>query len=416
MFNPTKGLRTFLHAAVTVLLISGTAIGQSKTRAQRITLPEAQTQATHKSENRLALLGIDAARYHRKAAEADYFPKIGSTFANFHFNKFLGQVLQTANRTIALPLAAKDQTIVAFTVTQPVTPLFKVHQAVEIAKTDEAIARAKAAQLAAQIASNVERAYFELLIAQRRLTVAKTKVEVIANGFQIVSTAPTSLVGVAEQETSLEAGKELIAANSQVSELTQSLNALIGFPQDTELELIVPDLVVVGTLSLSEATQQALASNAEIVEAEQAVVKARAAAKLSKLEYVPDVAVIGGYSYQTAIPLLPRDFSFIGVVATYNLFDFGKRESIVSERKTQVSMAEANLDLVKAKVAASVQKTFLDLERIKQIRDLSRQLTIMYQASPEARTGLAKAEADMYQAELDYRVTFSRLKQTLNGQ
>jgi outer membrane protein TolC len=67
----------------------------------------------------------------------------------------------TSSGTVELPLAAKDQTIVAFTVTQPVIPLFKVHQSVEIARADEAIAQEKAAQLNAKIASNVEQLYFD---------------------------------------------------------------------------------------------------------------------------------------------------------------------------------------------------------------------------------------------------------------
>ena len=415
MFNTTKAMPIFLCALVTVLLISRNVMGQGDIKAQRITLTEAQAQAQAVGKaGSLAQLGIDAARFHRKAAQADYFPHVGSTFANLHFNKFMGQRIETATRTAELPLADKDQTIVAVTVTQPVTPLFKVHQAVKIAKSDEAIARAKAAQLNGQIAGDVEGLYFGLLIAQRRQMVADTKVKMIESGLQLVSTAPPPLSGMADRHALPEARKELVAAKSLVTELTQSLNALIGLSPDTELELTAPEFVD-ETVSLREATQQAIASNAEVVEAEQAVVKARAAAKLSKLEYVPDVAVIGAYTYQTAIPLLPRDFSFIGVMATYNLFDFGKRENIVSEHKTELSMAEANLDLVKAKVAASVQKSFLDLERIKQIRDLTRQVAVMYQSSSEAKISLANAEANMYQAELDYRVAFTQLKRAIEG-
>jgi len=167
MFNTAKALPTFFLAAVAVLFISGAATAQSKSNAQRITLTEAQAQAAVKAGN-LAQLGIDAARFHRKAAQADYFPHVGSTFANLHFNKFMGQRIETATRTAELPLADKDQTIVAVTVTQPVTPLFKVHQAVKIAKADEAIAQAKAALVNGQIAGNVERLYFGLLIAKRR--------------------------------------------------------------------------------------------------------------------------------------------------------------------------------------------------------------------------------------------------------
>src|SRR5262245_11889395 len=74
-----------------------------------ITLEEAKERAVNTSTSQganLAQLGIDAARYHRRATEADYFPKIGATFFNMHFNKFLGQQIQVLSlgRTLTLPL------------------------------------------------------------------------------------------------------------------------------------------------------------------------------------------------------------------------------------------------------------------------------------------------------------------------
>jgi outer membrane protein TolC len=95
-------------------------------------------------------------------------PKIGSEFFNLHFNKFMGQTIQLARRAADLPLVNKDQTIFVATVTQPVTPLLKVRQAVRIARADEAIAEAKATQMLAQVAANIETIYFRLLVAQRR--------------------------------------------------------------------------------------------------------------------------------------------------------------------------------------------------------------------------------------------------------
>lgn len=332
---------------------------------QRITLEKAQALAAAAKVASLGQLGIDAARYHREAVQADYFPQISATFTNLHFNKFMGQSIALARRNAQLPLLEKDQTIAAFTLTQPVTPLFKVREAVEIARADEALARAKAAQLAAQVGANVERTYFALLIAQRERSPA-------------------------------------------AKDLTQALNVMLGFSPDTELELVPPQPMN-ETISLQQVTQQAIATSPEIVEAEQAVVKARAATKISKLDYVPDVAVIGGYVYQTAIPLLPKDFTYIGVVASLNIFDFGKREKTISERQTQLSMAEANVELVKAKVAANAQKAFLDLERTRRIRDLTRRLVTGVTYEPGA-------EAEMLQAELDYRAAYFQLKQVVQGQ
>jgi outer membrane protein len=311
-----------------------------------------------------------------------------------------------------------DETAVALTFIQPVTQLLQVHQAVTIAGADEQIARAKAGQLAAQTAENVERAYFVLLIAERHQAITEKKVEIIEGASPLVSTVAMPAKNVVEHQAALlEASKELIAAGSEVTELTHALNALIGFAPDTKLILAVPEPAA-ETISLSQATQQAVNNSPEIVEAEQTLVKAKAASKLSKLEYVPAVAIMGSYinQPQPVLPLLPNDFSFIGFTATFDIFDFGKREKTVSERNAQVGLAEANVAMVKSKVAANVQKSFLDLQRTEKIRDLTRRLAGGYQETALENTSIrAAAEAEMFQAELDYRSAYTQLKRLIDG-
>jgi outer membrane protein TolC len=347
LFTRGKTLCAFFLSVALTLLLSSTSTAQDKPPAApdalRLTLEEAQARAVASKAAGLAWLNVDAARYHRQAAQADYFPKIGATFVNLHYNKFMGDTIQLFPRGIifptlsrAVPLLNKDQTLVAVTVAQPVTPLFKVHQAVRIAQADERTTKAKAAAATAQVVMNVEKTYFELLIAQRRQTVAEAEVEMAERQAQIASATTEPLEGMTERQAALfEARKALLAANTQVKELTQSLAALMGTPLDTRFELAAPPPMI-ETISSAQAARQAIANNPEIVEAEQTIVKARAAHRLSKLEYVPDVAIIGGYINQTVIPALPNDFSFIGVVASFTLFDFGKRERAIKERRTQV--------------------------------------------------------------------------------
>jgi hypothetical protein len=75
-------------------------------------LPDAQARAAAaRKVAELAKLNAAAARYHRQAIQADYFPKIGANFANLHFNKFLGQEIVLARRTAALPLLNKDESL-----------------------------------------------------------------------------------------------------------------------------------------------------------------------------------------------------------------------------------------------------------------------------------------------------------------
>ena len=169
-----------------------------------------------------------------------------------------------------------------------------------------------------------------------------------------------------------------------------------------------------------------MAANPEVIEAEQTVVKARAAVKAQKWNDVPTIAVMGGYAYNNnAVPLLPRDFSFIGLVGTYNIFDFGKREHTIKGADAQAEMAELGLQLTKAKVAGAVKSS-----------PTSSSAPAAAQASPPAAlaSGIeiqkasyddngsdlaaarkAKVEAEMFQADLDYRQALASFK-TLIGE
>jgi len=395
---------------------------------RRITLEEVKQQSAGPTNPRVRLgqLQVEAAKQHRLAAESDYFPKLGSTLANFHFNKFMGQLINVqrpivgGTATLTLPLVGKDQTLVAATATQPVTPLFKLHEVVNLARADERIAIAKAG-LPVDTSSLLEENYYRLLVAQRQLASAQAEADRVTGMKLIASTSVSSLGSSKSEQEIYEAANGLATATASVRELTTSLNAALGWPLETELELAPPDLPF-EDISLQEATDKALSTNPEVIEAEQNVAKARAASRLAKLDYIPDVAVLGGYAYNdNALPLLPRDFSFIGLIGSYTLFDFGKRQHTIKERNAQVEMAETALQLTKAKVTDSVKKSSFDLERSRQLSELRHRLasTIELQRvksggeSPDLTAAHAKAEAQMYESDLEYIQALSRLKELM---
>jgi len=394
--------------------------------AHRITLEQAQARARTIASPmaQLAQLQVEAAREARLAAQADYFPKVSSSFLNLHFNKLMGEELTVqhpllgGSSTLALPLVGKNQTLVAVTAAQPLTPLFKISQVVNIARADERIAMAKAGLPVAEAALNLEKNYYELLIAQRQLAIAKAN-DQSTHGSKLLASnrvAPGELSASSEQR--LETDKAVVIAAGKVKELTGSLNQLLAYPMDTELELVPPETVY-QDVSLKEASDRAMVANPEVIEAEQTAVKARAASKLSKLDYVPDLAVLGGYAYQNnVLPLLPADFSFIGVMGTYTLFDFGKREHTLKERNAQVSAAELAVEATKAKVAANIKSSYFALERARQLSELAHRMVsaVQVQTAGYARENdelflpKAKLEVEMFQADLEYRQALAGLK------
>jgi outer membrane protein TolC len=398
---------------------------------RRMTLEQAKQQAASASNPlaRLGQLSVEKARQHRLGVQADYFPKLSAGFINLHYSDFLGLTAKfrrpLLSMPIPVPLFSQNQTAVNVSLIQPITPLLQLHQAVKIARADERIAEAKAAAPIAANAANVEETYYKLLIAQRRLTYEELTLR--STGHE-PATAAASIISArvtASEPGPVDAEKKLATAVTEVRELIGSLDRLMGWPDDTPLELVPPDPLV-ENISLREIADKAVpAVSPEVVEAEQNVVKARAASTLAKLEYVPTVAAVGGFLFQNVIPLVPSNLGYGGAMVTYNLFDFGKREHAVKEARIQLEMAQIALQLTKAKVAAKLKESYFELER-------SRQLSLMVQKmgssavrlvevssnseSTEAKAARVQVEAEMFEAELAHRQAYARLKALMGVQ
>jgi outer membrane protein TolC len=216
----------------------------------------------------------------------------------------------------------------------------------------------------------------------------------------------------------MEAKNALATAAAGVKEQTSVLDRMAGWPGDTELELVAPDPLV-ENISLEEVADKSVAGSLDVIEAEQTVIKARAASALSKLEYVPTVAAIAGYLFQNTIPLVPSNFGYGGVMVSYNLFDFGKRERAVKEARAQLGMAEIGVELTKAKIAANLKKSYFELERTRQLSQMAQKMgstmtgLMNVSSTPqtmEMKVASAKIEVEMLEADLAHREAFAHLK------
>ena len=399
--------------------------GDAPADVRRITLDEAQQLAGGTSNPlvRLAELQVRVAKEHRLGVQSLYFPNISGQLENLHFNKNTGPVLtlDRLGRILPVDIIGKNQTAYNFSAVQPLTPLFAVHQLVKIARADENIARAKAGMPVAETASKVEKNYFELLIADRELVSAEADSKKIRMKWLSASNSGAPSISSEQLKDINGAEKAVVVASSKVKELTASLNEALGLPAGTKLELVPPEPLVEDT-SLEEAVDTA-AANAAVVEAEQTAIKARAGSTLSKMQYFPSVAIIGGYTNQNALKvILPRDFSYVGFMATYTVFDFGKRERGVKESNAQAEMAEMAVPLTKAKVTAEVKSSYFELERSRKLSQLARRMVSAGQVveasfqsdNPEVEPEQAKMEADMFRSELEYRQAYARLKNLMD--
>ena len=148
--------------------------------SRRITLRDAQqlAQAASNPLKRLGELQVEAARQHRLGVRAMYFPNVATQFVNLHLSETPGELLTferpLTGALIGVPVAVvlQDSTVFNVVATQPITQLFAVHQLTKIARADENIARAKAGMPVAAVTRQIDKNFFDLLVAQRELAAA----------------------------------------------------------------------------------------------------------------------------------------------------------------------------------------------------------------------------------------------------
>lgn len=300
---------------------------------------------------------------------------------------------------------------------QPITKLIAVNAAVQIARADQASAQAQLDKGMQELLSGVAQAYYGLLGVQRIDSALTLQVSMLEQ-LQAAKPTPELRIGI------LEAKQGLSQVRGQVQELTDQLGTLLGLPPDTRLELADPVPADLPVHSAEEAAQLALSCNAEIRQAEQSIAKAHAALQVAKMDYIPDVNVIGGYANQTGASYIQPNIGFVGVTANYTFWDWGKRRDSKRQRDTDMAMAEQNVRVTIDKVRGEARKTYGSFE---QARDAFKLAGEMVQARIDAEHGAtgaaalqakadtSKAQLEEMKAEIAYRVAYAQLAGLIKG-
>jgi outer membrane protein TolC len=375
----------------------------------------------------LAAMNVQSKGYATRAAQALYFPQIIGNVVYFHFNDNLGTVLATTGRKVTGPrgkplltfpptvinvaVLNQETTFSTINAVQPLTDLLKVRQGVKIARADEQIAEAQREKGARELLSGVEQLFWGLLAAQRIRT------GLVAAGATTEEAAKTG--NIEAREALIEGQQSLHEVSNQIADLQEQLAILLDLPTCTQFELVEPALPVAPVKCADEAVGLALANSPDIREAEQTIEKARAAVCAAKLDYVPSIALIGGYLNQTMADYMQPNIGYIGVMGSYTFFDGGKRRNVIRERDQLVGMATLKMQQTQDTVRQSTLKAFREYEQSQQALKLAgqlvevRNLAVKNAADLVAKLKAGKdaltAQVDYVKADLAHRIAYVKL-------
>ncbi|QEM69925.1 MMPL family transporter [Geobacter sp. FeAm09] len=426
------------------LLAAGT--GQAWAEQVKLTLHEAVDLA--RKQNAALKISQAKVRENRQrlvSARADYFPRLSNTTSYVGVSDqelvtvpagSLGTIPGAGpfpSQTTTLRQGAAATLLSTTTLSQPLTQLFKVHEANKIADTDQKIAEADARKAEHEVILGVHQLYYGVLIAHKQqeaaqAAVAATREEVRESEDGVRAGNLLDVAAAGSRVQSLQSRHSLLAAEILITDLTAELNDLLGLAPDTELILATVAEAPPAPQPLSGYLRDALSRNPELLAARGSVIKAGHAVSAARDEYIPDISLFARHTYQDGVPFLVHNIGTFGVQMTWNILDWGSRRGVVGQRRAQMTQAEENVRRLEQRIAVDVAKAYRKLEQTRLMVDVAREALQLRKeqlrlsanrvkagATTAARhaesvAAVAKAEADELQAELGYRLAQAELE------
>ena len=187
-----------------------------------------------------------------------------------------------------------------------------------------------------------------------------------------------------------------------------------GDPVDIADDLPTPPPPLV--LTIEQAQQRALAARPELRAATERVAAADASHTAAREAYVPDVRLTGVYLHTTGVqPFQPANTEFLGLTASWNVWDWGGTHAGVVEAEHQQAQARIGVAALGDQVRLDVRRRWLDARagfdalgladtQVKTAEEAYRLQKVRFDAGASTTTDVLDAETDVARGRLQFAV------------
>ena len=301
------------------------------------------------------------------------------------------------------PIPAKDSiihtparpiAITSVTATQPLTQLFRINLSIKEQKLVVDLSQQSYFQREQDVVNEVRRAYYALLESQSELasqrallTYLEELQQLTGRRLQQEAVLKADSLRITAQRS--KASYQLTVIENAVADRKEALNRLLGRDLLTEFTVEMVPGSLPEESSLQEARKTAVEMRPEIKA--ETIKKERAAldTKFEKTRYIPDISIQANYATTSNISFLPQNLGGIGVLLTWQPWDWGQKRHNIAQKVDAEKQAQLSIDSVRDQVLQEVDSAY---RRLREARDL---LTAA-QAARDAEAEKLRNEMDAY--------------------
>ena len=244
---------------------------------------------------------------------------------------------------------------------QPITPLLRINEGVRLTEVTQQVVQEQQRDQRHAVVNQVKRAYFEALRTQSALEATDEAIRFLHELDQVVQEQLNQRKAVRadslEVKTRLaEATHLAVTLDSDLASQKERLSDLLGQDVRKDFSLAPVSRVSVGHIDPDEALTQAMERRPSLKAARLHVQQAEHDANIKKLHYVPDVSFLAAHGQAINVgQVLPNQISVVGFLLTWEVFDWGRKQHELAEKRRAVDQAGLGVMEAEAQVAVEVR-------------------------------------------------------------
>ena len=340
---------------------------------------------------------VDAAEAARSSMRGNFGPRVR---IEGNYLRYPEEQLISLGGGPPVPVREDTTTSLTVSVIQPRTPLLAVRAGYQARDFGLNAARIHRDSVRRDVAYQATESYYRLLQAQRLAEVSAASVKQVesqvtrarafekrgAIGRNDVLRAEIALAGVTQRR---------IQADGAVTLANARLAMVLGLPPGTPISpASAPETPVAAPVTSADAAvTRALGERGELDEFDARISQARAGRNGAWTKLAPQVNAIGSYSRVTGSTFQEEETRFVGLLLTWDVWDWGASYYGASEAAAQVRQAESASANVRSGIALDARAAHIGLST--------------------STEGLAVAKAAVTQAEENYRIESRRYEQNV---
>lgn len=279
------------------------------------------------------------------------------------------------DRAISTP--RRPNTLVYSTVAQPLSQLHKIGLGVRAGelKTEAAQEALRGAQQDA--VNDVTRLYYAIAQTQAALRAAEDGVTFLrelqrTTGNLVVQRVALTADGLDVDARLINGEYGVLTVRNALASQKEQLNHLLGRDVNADFRVVeVPDPADF-ELDLAAARTRALERRSELRQARLKVEMADYDRRLKKAEYIPEINLTFTYLSPFNIDFVPKNIAAVGVMGSWEPFDWGRRAREVAEKGRVVEQARTGVAEAESRVLIDVNTKFRQLQEARALVQVAR--------------------------------------------